>query len=65
MTVQLCRQERLKTEKLLSSLLPPAILKQMKNGEVPAPEVDKNRSQIPQLGSGNLTNKIATSIQKL
>ena len=34
-----CRQERLKTEKLLSSLLPPAILKQMKNGEVPEPEV--------------------------
>ena len=27
------RQERLKTEKLLGSLLPPAILKQMKNGE--------------------------------
>ena len=25
----------------MSSLLPPAILKQMKNGEVPEPEVDK------------------------
>ena len=36
------RQERLKTEKLLGSLLPPAILKQMKNGEVPEPEVETN-----------------------
>ena len=35
------RLERLKTEKLLSSLLPPAILKQMKNGEIPEPEVGK------------------------
>ena len=35
------RQERLKTEKLLGSLLPPAILKQMKKGEVPEPEVGK------------------------
>ena len=37
--IALHRQERLKTEKLLGSLLPPAILKQMKRGEVPEREV--------------------------
>ena len=40
--VDIYKKERQKTEKLLGSLLPNAIIKQMKRGEVPRPEVFDN-----------------------
>ena len=40
--VDVYKKERQKTEKLLGSLLPNAIIKQMKRGEVPRPEIFDN-----------------------
>ena len=40
--VDVYRSEKKKTEKLLASLLPPSIIKQMKRGHVPKPEVFDN-----------------------
>ena len=40
--VDIYRSEKKKTEKLLGSLLPPTIIKQMKRGQVPRPEVFEN-----------------------